>query len=227
MDPGQCFSHFRDDSYWLSGLSVLTQLVDSLGVVFGIEDGGTGNESVGTGSGDPGDVVDLHPAIDFQADIAAAAINHLANNPQFLKCMGDKGLPAETGIYRHHQNQVELIKNPVEDIRLGRGIQNQACFATFLPDQVDGAVDMATGFRVKADDAGTCFCEIRYQAVDRFNHQMNVNWRGDAVFPQRLAHQWPDGEIWYIVIIHHIKMNPIRSSGQDRFDFFPKTGEIC
>ena len=82
---------------------------DHRGIVGLAEDGGTGNEGVGTGARNLGDVVDLHATVDFQANIATAAVDHPAHPPQLVQRRGNELLAAKTRVDRHDQHQIELI----------------------------------------------------------------------------------------------------------------------
>ncbi|EKE16884.1 MAG: hypothetical protein ACD_10C00746G0003 [uncultured bacterium] len=51
---------------------------------------------------------------------------------------------------------------------------------------------MLGGFRVKSDDVGAGFGEIGDDAVNRLDHQVDVNWRRGAR-SDGVANQRPDG----------------------------------
>ncbi len=46
------------------------------------------------------------------------------------------------------------------------------------------------------------------------------------MFPERLAHHWPDGEIRHVMIVHDVEMNDIRTCSQHAFDLFSQAGEV-
>ena len=67
---------------------------------------------------------------------------------------------------------------------------------------------------MESDDAGACGGKIRNQTVNRLHHQVNVDWRGDAVVTQRFQHHRADGQVRHIMVIHNIEMNHIRPGSQ-------------
>jgi hypothetical protein len=68
----------------------------------GAEDRRTGDESVGAGAGDLGNVVDLHPAIDLEADSppagALVGVDSGACGLEFGQRRGNELLPAKAGL---------------------------------------------------------------------------------------------------------------------------------
>ena len=78
---------------------------------------------------------------------------------------------------------------------------------------------------MKGNDVRACFGEHRNQRIDRLDHQMNVN-RNLHVRADRLAHQRADGQVGHIMIVHHIKMHPVRTGGLDGTHFLAQSGEI-
>jgi hypothetical protein len=42
----------------------------------------------------------------------------------------------------------------------------------------------------------------------------------------RLAHQRPDGQIGYVVIVHHVKVDQVGAGGNHGLHFFAKAGKI-
>ena len=78
---------------------------------------------------------------------------------------------------------------------------------------------------MKGDDVCTRFGKQWNQRVHRFNHQMHINWDGH-MRANRLADQRPDGQIGHIVVVHHIKVYPVRASRLDGFNFRAEFGKI-
>ena len=68
-------------------------------VLAGTEHRGAGDEGVGPGAGDGGDVVGLHPAVDLEQDAAAGArlvgVELRTRGAQLVQGLGDELLPAE------------------------------------------------------------------------------------------------------------------------------------
>ena len=79
---------------------------------------------------------------------------------------------------------------------------------------------------MEGDDAGTRRGEVRHDAVNRFHHQVNVDRGGNAIVTQRLEHHRTDGQVWNVVVIHHVEMDDIRASRQCVGSVFTQAGKI-
>ena len=88
-----------------------------------------------------------------------------------------------------------------------------------IADQRQCSVDVIRAFRVKADHVCARFREVRHDTVDRAHHQMHVD-RHLHVRADRLAHERADGQVRYVVVIHHVEVNPVGARGDDVADFF-------
>jgi hypothetical protein len=87
-DAGQRLAHLADDAVVAVRVAVLALA----------EDAGAGDEGVGAGGLDLGDVVDLDAAVDLQADVAAAGIDQLARLAQLVQRDGMKLWPPKPGL---------------------------------------------------------------------------------------------------------------------------------
>src|SRR5690606_413278 len=134
------------------------------------ENGGAGNEGVGTGSVDRTDVLDLDAAVDFQPDGLAAGldpgIDATARFTQLVQGSGNELLPAETGVHRHEQNHVELVHDVVHPAEGSGRIEYQTGLAAVVADQRKTAIDVAGRLGVEGDDVGAGLGELRDNGVD-------------------------------------------------------------
>ena len=105
-------------------------------------------------------------------------------------------------------------------------IKYQARLAALAADQLQGAINMLTGFRMEGNVGGARRCKIRNNAVDRLDHEMNINRGGDAVLAQRGAYQRANGQIGDVMVIHHIKVHDIGARGEHVVDFFTQAGKV-
>jgi hypothetical protein len=80
-------------------------------------------------------------------------------------------------------------------------------------------------FRVESDDIGAGLGEIRHDAVDRPDHQMNID-RHFHMRPDRLADQRADGQVRHVMIVHHVKMDPVGARLHHRAHFLPQPREV-
>src|SRR3546814_7634636 len=88
-----------------------------IGIRSALEGRGPGDEHVGA-RGDRqwcGAAVDA--AVDFQPDVAARLVDHLAHRLDLAKLAGDEALAAETGIDAHDEDKIELFDQIVEQDR--------------------------------------------------------------------------------------------------------------
>src|SRR3546814_2292167 len=69
-----------------------------------------------------------------------------------------------------------------------------------------------SGLGMEADVGGAGPGEVGDDAVDRLDHQVHVDRRGHPVLAQRLAHQWADGEVGHVVVVHHVEVHPVGRS---------------
>ena len=53
------------------------------------------------------------------------------------------------------------------------------------------------------------------QFVYRRHHQVNVDGRGNTCLTQSTAYHRTDGQIRYVVIVHHVEMNHVRTCSKD------------
>ena len=107
LNLGQFGPQRSDYAVIAMGIAVLACAVNS----------GTGNEGISSRASDFGNVVHLHAAINFQQDVSARLINAFAHRFEFFQRFGNKFLPAETGIDRHYQHQIQLVEYMVEIIQ--------------------------------------------------------------------------------------------------------------
>jgi len=199
---------------------------DDFGVVGSAKDRRAGHEGIGAGGGDGGDVVGLDATVDFQPNRLAASIDHRAHPAQLVQRGRNEGLAAEAGVDRHQQHQVQIVEQPLQGVQRCRRIEHQPGLAALGLDQLQRAVDVAAGFGVEADQAGAGSGEIGHDAVDRLDHQMHVDWRTHAMLSQRLANQRTDGQIGYVMVVHHVKVDPVCASGQGGVDVITQRGKI-
>jgi len=70
------------------------------------------------------------------------------------------------------------------------------------------------------------FRKVGEDAIDRLDHQVDVDWRADAVVAQRFANKRTDRQVRHEVIVHDIEMHDIRTCFENRFDVFAQPREV-
>ena len=84
---------------------------------------------------------------------------------------------------------------------------------------------------MKADVVCACISKSSGERIDRINHQMHIH-HGLATVGfhgmrrNRLANHGAKSQIRHVMVVHHVKMNPIRASGQNVFDLITQVGKI-
>src|SRR3569833_3412814 len=91
-----------------------------------------------------------------------------------------------------------------------------------IANQLQRAIDMLGGFRMKSNDVCAGFGEIGDDAIDWLDHQMHID-RHLHMRPDRLAYQRPNSQIRNVMIIHHIEMNNVSAGGYNITHFLAKT----
>ena len=84
---------------------------------------------------------------------------------------------------------------------------------------------------MKADEICACLSECSGQRIDRFNHQMHVNrnCRAISFFAMRfecLTNHRAKGEVGYIVVVHHVKVNPVSACCNHGLYFVAQAGKV-
>ncbi len=95
------------------------------------------------------------------------------------------------------------------------GIEDQPGFAALVSYQTQRAIDVPARFRVEGYVGGARFREIGDDAIDRLDHQVDVDRRLDAIFAKRFADERTDRQIRHEVIVHDIEMHDIRACIQN------------
>jgi len=104
-------------------------------------------------------------------------------------------------------------------------IEYQPRFSAMITNELKGAIDVFRRFRMKADDIGAGFCKIGDEAIDGFDHQVDVN-RYLHMRSNCLTDERPDCQIGNIMIVHDIEMDDIGAGCHDVADFFTETGKV-
>jgi len=84
----------------------------------------------------------------------------------------------------------------------------------------------ARTLRVKGDDIGTGFGEVRDDTVHRLDHQVHIDFcLGNRTNGR--THQRTNGQVGYVMVVHHVEVDNIRAGGDDIDDFFTELGELA
>ena len=87
------------------------------------------------------------------------------------------------------------------------------------------------GIRVKTDEVGASIGKGTGQCVHRLHHQMHINRHGDSgggdgMWFECATNHRAEGEVGHVMVVHHVKMNPVAASGNDIFQLFTQSGKV-
>ena len=85
---------------------------------------------------------------------------------------------------------------------------------------------MAARVRMESDDIGPRSGKIGDDPIHRLDHQVHIQWRSDAVIPQRLDDNRTEGEVGHVVVIHHIHVNVIGAGRKDCLHLRAQPGHV-
>jgi hypothetical protein len=114
----------------------------------------------------------------------------------------------------------------LQPIERRRGVEYQSGLAALIPYQAQRAVDVPARFRVKSNVRGTRPGEIGDDAIDRLDHQVDVDRRIDAVVAERLADERTDRQVRHEMIVHDVEMHDFRAGIEHVSDVLAEPGEV-
>jgi hypothetical protein len=79
---------------------------------------------------------------------------------------------------------------------------------------------------MERDVTGPGFGKVRDDAVDRFDHQVYIDWLFNAVVPQRFTEQWADRQVGYEMIVHDVEVHDVGTGIKDGTNVLSKSSEI-
>ena len=85
---------------------------------------------------------------------------------------------------------------------------------------------MGTGIGVEGDIGSAGLGKHADQFIHGLDHEVDVDGRGNSVGSQGLADHRPDGEVGHVVIVHHIKVDHVRTGSQHGINLFTQTREV-
>ena len=107
-----------------------------------------------------------------------------------------------------------------------RRVENQTGLAALVPYQREGAINVPARLRVKRNVRRARLREIGDDAIDRFDHQVNVDRCFDAVVAQRVANKRPDRQVRHEMVVHDVEMHDLRAGIEHGFDVFTQPREV-
>lgn len=214
-----------------SGCQIGAHLVNHGLVVWLAKDGTARHKGVRTGIGHSADVAFLDAAVHFQSNVLAAGVDALAHGFDLAQGAVDEALAAKAGVHAHEQNQVQIFNHPVQHIQWHGGVEHQTGLDAVRLDVLDAAVHVGRCIRVEADVVCSCLGKGGRQLVHGLDHQVHIDghrlaFRRDGMRLERLADHGAKGEIGNVMVVHHVKVNPVSASCDNSAYFLTQTGEV-
>ena len=188
--------------------------------------GAAGDHHVHARLGDLPDVVDLDAAVDLQAAVQAVVVDELARLPRLVEGRGNEGLPAESRIDAHEQDDVELVLDKVGVFQRGGGVEHESRLAPAVLDELEAAIDVVGRLGVEGDVGCAGVYEVVDGGVNGGHHEVHVDGGRDAVVAQGLADHGADGQVGNVVVVHDIEVDDVGAGLEHVVDLLAETGEV-
>jgi hypothetical protein len=134
-------------------------------------------------------------------------------------------LPAEAGIDRHDEDEIDQVDDVLDRGDRCRGVERDARLFAERADRLQRAVHVRAGLNVNCNDVGAGLGEGFEVKIARRDHQMHVErFLGDRA--DCLHHGRADGDIGHEMPVHDVNVDPIGAGGFDCADFIAQFGEI-
>src|SRR5262249_33206128 len=137
----------------------------------------------------------------------------------------DKGLPAEAGIDRHHQNEIDEIDQRLDRALARARIKRHPCLPAERADCLQRAMHMRPRLDVNGNDVGAGFGKSLEIGIAGRDHQVHVE-HFLGVRTQRFHHAGTDRDIGHEVPVHYVDMDPIGAGVIDRAHLLAELGEV-
>lgn len=138
------------------------------------KDMAAGNENLGSGARRRTDGLQVNTAIDFDAEVHLFGGTHGRQLADLLDSAGNERLPAEARVHRHNQYIVNNVKHFAEGLHGRSGIDRHTDLSAATTDQLQAAVQMATGFLMDRNPVRAGIGKSRDIFVGVLDHQVAV-----------------------------------------------------
>ena len=134
-------------------------------------------------------------------------------------------MPTESGVYGHQQNHIYIMENFLKRRKWSCRIEHDTGLDPLLFYQLDGAIQVRTGFHMNRNYIGAGTGKIFDICVGVVNHQMHIE-RQVSCFPYGLNNHWPNSDIGDKMSVHHIHMDPVCARLFNLFHFIRQATKI-
>ena len=152
----------------------------------------------------------IPPSISISTSSPRASIS-LRGGAHLVEHFGNEGLPAESGVHAHHEQQVDVGEVRLDRVVGSLRLEGETASHTQRPDlgeQRPGIPELD----VNRDPVGARFGEGREQPARVVDHQVAVE-EEFRVGPQRRDDRRTDREIRHVVTVHAVDVQQLRRVG--------------
>ena len=193
--------------------------------VFRAEHRGAGDQPVGTLFDHERSGFAADAAVDLDMDPGIDLVGHGAQFADLGHDFGHERLSAETRFDRHHEDEVDFVKQFFDRGRGRFGLDRNAHRGALFSDGGDDFQRIVVAFDMERDMVGSGIHE-RFDILERVGkHQMRVE-RQRGMFAQGGDQRGTDRQVRHKMSVHHIQMEEIGSGFFDALDLIGEEGEI-
>src|SRR5262245_8200677 len=192
--------------------------------VGGPEDRRAGDEHGGTLGDERRHVLELHPPVHRDVDRAGGHAG--PDVAQLGVGGGDEALATKSGVYRHHEDQIEVVEHPVEDVGRRARVEGGARLRPELADLGQRPLQMRARLDVDGDLVGAGGREIGQVALGLHDHQVDIEGQAGSL-TDRLYHHGADREVRHEPAVHDVDVEQVGPGGLDLGDIVGEGSEVC
>ena len=134
-------------------------------------------------------------------------------------------LPAEAGIHRHHQDEVDIGGDLFDRRHRRRRVEDHAGLGAELLDLRDGAMQVRQHLDVHRHHVRAGIDERLDVAIGIADHQVHVE-RQRGRLAQRLHDRHADGDVGHEVSVHHVDVDLIGAAARRGGDLGAEVREV-
>lgn len=195
--------------------------------VGGFEEGGAGDEGVGSGGLAKGRGFEIDAAVDFEPEVQVLFAAPVGELLDFREAIVPEALSAETGLDGHDEDEVDLGEEMFDGVGGGGGVDDDAVLAAEFADARQGAAVVVVGFDVDADEIGAGFGKGFDVAVGFVEHEVSVKEELRNVRAERGEGLGAEGEVGDEVTVHDVEVQPRDAEGGNLSRGFGKVGVVA
>jgi len=130
---------------------------------------------------------------------------------RILRSVWDEGLSAEAGIDGHHQDQIDLFDDLIQNACRCRRIERYAGLLAQLLDVLQRPIKVHGSFLVHDDQIGARLREAFHVALRLHDHQVRFHQQLRRA-AQRRHHRQAKADVGHVHAIHHVDLKAIRAA---------------